>query len=252
MRSSDWDPKLYDSAASFVTSYGEAIVDLLNPRPGERILDVGCGTGHLTNEIRQRGAKVVGIDASPNMIQQARQAYPDLEFVQADASAFTFKKPFDAIFSNAALHWVKDAESAVGCMSTVLRPGGRFVIEMGGKGNIRLLIEALFRALREFGCENPTHSWFFPSIGEYSAMLERHRLEPVSMLLFDRPTKLEGDNPIVDWFTIFGEAIQADVDEGCFAEAVQMAQVELEPVLKRDGVWYADYRRLRVVANRLP
>ena len=252
MRSTDWDPKLYDSTASFVTSYGEAIVDILNPRPGERILDVGCGTGHLTSEIRNRGAKVVGIDASPNMIQEARKAYSDVEFVQADASAFTFKKPFDAIFSNAALHWVTDAESAVGCMSAALRPGGRFVIEMGGKGNIKLLIDALFKALRKSGCENPRHRWFFPSIGEYAAMLERHRLEPVSMWLFDRPTKLEGEDAIVDWFTIFGEAIQADVDEDCFAEAVRMAQDDLEPILKKDGVWHADYRRLRVVANRLP
>ena len=252
MRSTDWDPKLYDSAASFVTSYGGAIVDLLDPRPGERILDVGCGTGHLTHEIRQRAAKVVGIDSSPRMIQEARATYPEIEFVQADASAFTFKEPFDAIFSNAALHWVEDAEGAVGCMSAVLRPGGRFVIEMGGRGNIRLLIEALFKALRTFGCENPRHRWFFPSIGEYASMLERHRLEPVSMQLFDRPTKLEGENPIVDWFTIFGEAIQADVDEDCFSQAVRMAQEDLKPALKRADGWYADYRRLRVVANRLP
>ncbi len=251
MRTSDWDAKLYDNAASFVTSYGSALIDLLDPKPGERILDVGCGTGHLTHSLRERGAKVVGIDSSPNMIQQARAQYPDLEFVQADASAFTFKEPFDAVFSNAALHWVTDAESAVSCMSHALRPGGRFVIEMGGKGNIQQLISALFKALEKFDCYDATHRWFFPSIGEYTSMLERHRLEPTAALLFDRPTKLEGDSAIVDWFTIFGEAIQANVDEKCFEEAVEIAQSNLEPTLKRGGIWYADYRRLRVVARKL-
>lgn len=252
MRTSDWDAKLYDTAAHFVTDYGSAIIDLLDPKPGERILDVGCGTGHLTNEIRQQEAKVVGIDSSPNMIKTARETYPELEFVQADASSFTFKEPFDAIFSNAALHWVTDAENAIRCMSQALRPGGRFVIEMGGKGNIQSLISALFEALKKFDCYDPTHRWFFPSIGEYTSILERHRIEPTSAWLFDRPTKLEGENAIIDWFTIFGEAIQADVDDECFAEAVKIAQANLEPTQKKDGVWYADYRRLRIVGKRLP
>lgn len=252
MRTSDWDAKLYDSAAHFVTDYGSAIIDLLDPKPAERILDVGCGTGHLTNEIRQRGAKVVGIDSSPNMIRTARETYPELEFVQADASSFTFKEPFDATFSNAALHWVTDAESAVKCMSHALRPGGRFVIEMGGKGNIQSLITALFEALKKFDCYDPSHRWFFPSIAEYSTILERHRIEVTSAWLFDRPTKLEGDNAIVDWFTIFGEAIHADVDDECFAEAVKIAQTNLEATQRKDGVWYADYRRLRIVGKRLP
>lgn len=251
MRTSDWDAKLYDTAANFVTNYGAGLLDVLDPQPGERILDIGCGTGHLTHEIRQRGAKVVGLDSSPNMIQEARATYPDLEFVQADASSFTFKEPFDAVFSNAALHWVTDAESAVSCMSQALRPGGRFVIEMGGKGNIQRLIRALFKALESFNCHDATHRWFFPSVGAYASMLEHHRIEPTTVWLYDRPTKLEGDNAIIDWFTIFGEAIHADVDEDCFAEAVRMAQAALEPELKKDGVWYADYRRLRVVGQRL-
>jgi trans-aconitate methyltransferase len=251
MRTTDWDAKLYDSAANFVTGYGGALVDLLDPKTGERILDVGCGTGHLTQEIRGRGGKVVGLDSSPNMIQEARKLYPDLEFVQADASSFTFKEPFDAIFSNAALHWVTHAEGAVTCMSQSLRPGGRFVIEMGGKGNIEHLIKALFKALEKFDCHDATHKWFFPSIGEYAAMLERHRIEVEAAWLFDRPTKLDGDDAIIDWFRIFGEAIQADVDEDCFAEAVKIAQDALAPVLKKDGVWYADYRRLRIVGKRL-
>lgn len=251
MRASDWDARLYDSAAHFVTDYGTALLDLLAPQPGERILDVGCGTGHLTKQIQDLGAKVVGLDSSPNMIATARESYPEIEFVQADASDFSFDEPFDVIFSNAALHWVTNAEGAVASMSKALKPGGRFVIEMGGKGNIRLLISALFEALKKFDCYDASHRWFFPSIGEYASLLEKYEIEPVSVWLFDRPTKLEGDNAIVDWFTIFGEAIRADVSEDCFVEAVQMAQDALRPTLFRDGQWFADYRRLRVVARKL-
>ncbi len=251
MRTNDWDATLYDKAAHFVTDYGASLLDLLDPKPGERILDIGCGTGHLTNDIRQRGAKVIGLDSSANMVKKAREDYPEMEFVQADASAFTFKEPFDAIFSNAALHWVTDAENAISCMSSALRPGGRFVIEMGGKGNIQSLVEALFAALKELNCDDATHRWFFPSIGEYSTLLEKHRIEVTSAWLYDRPTKLEGDNAIVDWFTLFHDAIQANVDDTRFSEAVKRAQQKLEPTNLKDGVWYADYRRLRIVGKRL-
>lgn len=250
-RTTDWNANLYDAAAHFVTDYGTAIVDLLAPKPGERILDVGCGTGHLTKQIQDAGAKVVGLDPSPNMIVTARETYPDIEFVEADITAYETDEPFDAIFSNAALHWVTNAEGAMKAMSKALKPGGRFVIEMGGHGNISKLITALFEALKQFDCYDPSHRWYFPSIGEYASLLERYEIEPTTVWLFDRLTKLEGQNAIQDWFTIFGEAIHADVSEDCFAEAVAIAQESLKPELYRDGVWYADYRRLRVVGQKL-
>jgi len=251
-RTTDWNAHLYDSAAHFVTDYGAAIVDLLAPQPGERILDVGCGTGHLTKQLKDAGAEVVGLDASPNMIETAKQTYPDLEFVLADASDFHFDQPFDAIFSNAALHWVQNAEGAVRSMSEALKPGGRFVIEMGGHGNVSVLIGGLFEALKKFDCESPSHKWYFPSIGEYASLLEKHGIEPTSVWLFDRPSKLEGDQGFEDWFTIFGSNVVADVTEDCFKEAVLAAKEILRPKLYKEGAWYADYRRLRIVARKLP
>ncbi|HYE71933.1 MAG TPA: class I SAM-dependent methyltransferase, partial [Blastocatellia bacterium] len=121
-----WDSSLYDQKHAYVTKYGEGVLDLLNSQAGERILDVGCGTGHLTKKIAESGAEVVGIDSSAEMIEVARTTYPEINFVVADATDFSFDKPFDAIFSNAALHWVKPPEQAVICMSRALKSGGRF------------------------------------------------------------------------------------------------------------------------------
>ncbi|MGH6628953.1 MAG: class I SAM-dependent methyltransferase [Burkholderiales bacterium] len=128
-----WDSSLYDDKHSFVTKYGEGVLELLAPQPGERILDVGCGTGHLTQLIAGAGAQVTGMDNSAEMIATARAGHPDLRFVVGDAADFFFDEPFDAVFSNAALHWVHRAEEAVICMSRALKPGGRFVVEFGGK-----------------------------------------------------------------------------------------------------------------------
>lgn len=134
-----WDSELYNQKHAFVFKYGEDLLALLDARPGERILDVGCGAGQLTAMIAASGADVTGMDSSPEMIATARAAYPEISFVIADASDFSFAeaaKVYDAIFSNAALHWVERAEDAIVCMSKALKPGGRFVVEFGGKGNI--------------------------------------------------------------------------------------------------------------------
>src|SRR5436305_1035520 len=130
-RSSDrWDAQLYDQSHAFVWRYGSGLLELLDPKPGERVLDVGCGTGHLTQKIADAGAQVVGVDASAAMIDEARRNFPDLKFELADATAMRFAEPFDAVFSNAALHWVKPPAAAVARMWEALRPGGRVVIEM--------------------------------------------------------------------------------------------------------------------------
>jgi trans-aconitate methyltransferase len=121
-----WDPQLYDSKHSFVTHFGGDLLPLLDPQPGDRILDLGCGTGHLSAQIAASGAAVVGIDHSPDMIAQAQATYPDLTFIEADAANFTFEQPFDAVFSNAALHWIPTPERVIACVWQALKPGGRF------------------------------------------------------------------------------------------------------------------------------
>jgi SAM-dependent methyltransferase len=244
--SNAWDAEQYEGKHSYVWRLGAGVVDLLAPRPGERILDVGCGTGQLTAEIANQGAQVVGLDNSANMIGQARQNYPGLAFVLGDATSLRFDEPFDAVFSNAALHWVKDARAAVESISRALRPGGRFVAEFGGNGNTRSILSAL-RVVwgPESDARNP---WFYPSIGEYASLLEQHGLQVRHAELFDRPTPLEGENAMEDWLRMFcGSFFKGTSIEDATAKMREVVRL-LRPELYRDGVWTVDYRRLRVVA----
>lgn len=244
-----WDAERYEGKHSYVWQFGAGLVDVLASREGERILDVGCGTGQLTAEIAARGAQVVGLDSSTNMLGQARQNYPGQKFVLADAANFRFPEPFDAVFSNAALHWVKNAEGAVESIALALRPAGRFVAEFGGKGNIASIMSAL-RAV--FGAEAEQRCpWIYPSIGEYAPLLERHRLEVREARLFDRPTQVEEEDGMENWLRMFcGRYF-----EGLSAESTQEKIRELVDILRpdryRDGVWTLDYRRLRVAAVKV-
>ena len=169
-----WDADLYDSKHAFVSEYGLELVEMLAPRPGERIVDLGCGTGRLAGEISKAGAQAVGVDIDPSMIERARAAYPDVEFVVADAARFTCGEPFDAVFSNAAIHWVKDTHGVMATLGEVLKPGGRLVVELGGKGNIAAIIRAVDQALDAVGHARPGQGlpWYFPSVADFTSRLE--------------------------------------------------------------------------------
>ena len=189
-----WNAGLYDNKFSFIWEYGSSLIDLLDPKPGEYVLDIGCGTGHLTHAIAERGARVIGNDFSAAMIEQARANYPDLRFEVADASDFELDEPVDAIFSNAVFHWVRDQEGAAACILRALKPGGRFVAEFGGKGNVGQIIAATISAMHDAGYANAAERtpWYYPSIAQHATLLERHGLETISAILFDRPTLLDG------------------------------------------------------------
>jgi trans-aconitate 2-methyltransferase len=248
-----WDPALYDSKHSFVWKYGQELIELLSPRMGERILDLGCGTGHLTHRIGVSGARVTGFDISQNMIEQARKNYPELEFVKGDAAAFAFAEPFDAVFSNAALHWVKRAEEAVACVARALKPGGRFVAEFGGKGNIHSIHSALRRALDELGLSGKSewNPWYYPSIGEYARLLERHGLAVRSAMLFDRPTPLEeGERGLRLWLEMFAGELLDTLSPETREKVIQCVERQLRNSQFHVGAWIADYRRIRVTARR--
>jgi trans-aconitate 2-methyltransferase len=227
---------------------------LLNAKPGERILDVGCGTGQLTADITQFGAEVVGIDASPDMIATARKNFPHVEFEVADATALPFSDEFDVVLSNAALHWVRDQPAAIASIARALKTGGRLVFEMGGRGNLRHLIDAMYQALGLLGVANPEQlsPWSFPSIGEYAPLLEGHGLEVDFAVLFDRATILEGgERGLKSWLQMFGRfAIEAVAPEQG-KEFLRLTEQFARPTLFHNGVWTIDYRRLRLVAVKL-
>ncbi len=249
----EWDPKAYDRKHSFVWKYGAEVVELLSPQKGERILDLGCGTGHLTNQISLSGAAVIGLDRSPEMIEQARKAYPHLEFVLGDGTDFEFPEAFDAVFSNAALHWMTRPEPVVSCISKALRAGGRFVAEFGGRCNLHALHAAVKKAMRSlaFPVGEELILWYFPSIGEYASLLEAHQLAVSYALLFERPTPLEGgEDGLRDWLETFTSNFLARLTPEQRPQFVKSIEDQLRPTLFRDGTWFADYRRIRIAARR--
>jgi trans-aconitate 2-methyltransferase len=242
---SQWDPALYQSSHSFVWERGRGLVELLAPRAGGRILDVGCGTGQLTAEIARAGAEVVGVDSSEAMIDQARTNFPDIGFEQVDVRSLPFREEFDAVFSNAVLHWVKDADDAAAAMSRALKQGGRLVVEFGGHGNTQALLDAVFAAQEKLGRAR-FHPWYFPRIAEYAVVLERNGLEVRYATLFDRPIALEGgEQGLANWLDMFGKPFQAGPD------FIRLVEEYARPKLYRDGEWTIDYRRLRVMAVKL-
>ncbi len=236
----EWDAGLYDGRHGFVWREAEALLAWLTPRAGERVLDLGCGTGHLTARIAATGAEVVGLDPSAAMLGRARREHPGLTFVEGDARDFDLGV-FDAVFSNAVLHWVRPPEDAARCVARALKPGGRFVAEFGGSGNIVAICAAVRRAAEEAGVAPPLPDWYFPTATEYSGVLEVAGLRVVRAELFARPTALEGEAGLRGWLRQFApeaEALSGRVEELARAE------------LWREGRWVADYVRLRVEARR--
>src|SRR5271169_3895294 len=239
----EWDAKLYNAKHDFVWKYGSDVVSLLEPRTGERILDLGCGTGHLTAQIAEPGALVIGVDRSAEMVAAARLAYPNLKFEISDARNLAFREEFDAVFSNAMLHWIHEPELVLQGVWKSLRPGGRFVAELGGKGNIGAMQEAFDLALLELGAAKAgeVNPWYYPSVSEYSTLAERNGFEVRFITLFDRPTGLaDGAAGLRNWIVMFGADYLAKAGEAMREEFLDRVEEILRPKLFRDGQWWGD------------
>jgi len=240
-----WDPARYRRNAGFVATLGEPLLELLAPRPGERILDLGCGDGALTTLIAD-SASVLGVDASAAQVAAARARGLAAEVV--DGTRLAFDTAFDAVFSNAALHWMRDPDAVIAGVWRALRPGGRFVAECGGAGNVASVRGALAVALRRRGIDaEAANPWYFPPAEEYRARLEARGFAVVEMALIPRPTRLPG--ALADWLDTFAESFLATVPP----QSRPSVKREVEDMLRGDladasGAWTVDYVRLRFKA----
>ena len=241
-----WQPARYAANARFVSDYGADLIELLAPRPGERILDLGCGDGALTAELIERGADVVGIDASAAMVDAARKRGIDAH--PGRAESLPFESEFDAVFSNAALHWVPDADAVLAGMHRALRPGGRIAVEQGGDENVEAVRTALIRELSEsrYITTDLSHIWYFPKTHVHAARLAEAGFEIREILHFSRPTPVSG---MEDWLHTLAAPVLAMLPEGeRDAFACRVSQ-RLAPELRgEDGRWTVDYARLRYLA----
>jgi SAM-dependent methyltransferase len=242
-----WDPETYARNARFVADLGESLVDLLKPQPGERILDLGCGDGALTRKLMDRGATVVGVDASEPLISAARVAGVDARLM--DAHDLGFDGEFDAVFTNAVLHWVTDPPRVVAGVRKALNKGGRFIGEFGGFGNVAAICTAMRAALKLQGQAIPDSlPWYFPTEADFRGVLLRNWFEVEPMTLFPRPTPLPTD--MRGWLETFGGPFVTGLGDEDRAAVFDEATALLAPSLRdSQGKWTADYVRLRFSAR---
>jgi len=244
-----WNPETYARNARFVSDLGSPVVELLAPKPGERILDLGCGDGVLTRKLVDLGCEVVAVDSSAPLIEAASALGLDARVMSAEA--LVFDNEFDAVFSNAVLHWIKRADPVIAGVHRALKPGGRFVAELGGYGCVDKIRTALVAALNRRGLDGESRvPWYFPTPDDYGARLERAGFRVERIALIPRPTPLPGD--VIGWLETFAQSFLDGLSGEARAEYLQEVRTTLEPKLRDgDGTWIADYVRLRFAATKL-
>ena len=246
--SQHWDPERYARNARFVADLGAPLLDLLDTHSGQRVLDLGCGGGALTEKIAALGAGVVAVDASAEQIAAARKRGLDAHV--ADGEALAYEAAFDAVFSNAALHWMRDPEAVIDGVWRALRPGGRFVGEFGGGDNVGAIRRARIDALNRRGLDGAAADpWFFPTAEQYRGLLEARGFRVESVALFERPTPLPGE--LAGWLETFAESFFKQVAPEARNALLQEVVEALRPTLcDAEGRWTADYVRLRFAASK--
>jgi trans-aconitate methyltransferase len=243
-----WSSQLYETRARFVSDLANDAVALLAIEPGERILDLGCGDGYLTEKLAGLGARVVGVDFSPVLVAAARER--GLEVHLGNGEELWFDGAFDGVFSNAAMHWMRRADGVIAGVKRALVPGGRFVGEFAGARNAEIIRGAVHEALARRGIDPvAVDPWYLPSEAEYGALLEAGGLTITSLRLFDRPVRI--DYPIGDWIRTFGSPYLTVLPDEERAPFLAEVTEKLRPSLGHaDGSWTVDYTRLRFRAER--
>lgn len=246
-----WDAAEYQKNFSFVPAYGEAVVDLITKPAGSSVIDLGCGTGSLTDLLADRGYAVTGIDDSEEMLQLAGKEHPNRRFLRGNAVTFRLEEKADVIFSNAVFHWIdeKDQQAMLSNLYDNLKPGGELVCEFGGFG----CAETVHRALEQcFSRRGLTYErgFYFPTIGQYAPMLEKAGFKVAYAALFDRPTPQNGSDGLANWIRTFVKKPFEGTCESRKEEIVSDAVSGLRDRLYRDGCWIVDYVRIRFRAVR--
>jgi trans-aconitate methyltransferase len=240
-----WSAQSYDTHARFVSDLAGEVLGWLDPKPGERILDLGCGDGVLTAELASGGVQVVGIDTSDDLLRAAKARGLDVR--NMDGQALKFDGEFDAVFSNAALHWMRDGTAVISGVARALRPGGRFVAEFGGHGNVAAIVTAILAVAKARGQSSELAApWFYPTPAEYRELLESAKLSVRRIGLYPRPTPLK--TGMAEWLKLFRKPFFeqfGDEAENALEECVELLRPSL---CDSRGNWTADYVRIRVEA----
>ena len=246
--SQSWDAGRYARNARFVAELAAPVVELLAPQPGEQILDLGCGDGALTEQLAALGCEVVGIDSGPAMVEAARARGLDARVM--DGQALSFAAEFDAVFSNAALHWMRAPDAVIAGVRRALRPGGRFVGEFGGHGNVAAITVALMAVLAARGADGVgAIPWYFPTAEAYARKLQSHGFAVERSELVPRPTPLPTD--MAGWLATFADPFFSRLPAEQRVAARDEVLALLAPCLRDEaGRWTADYVRLRFAARR--
>ena len=240
-----WASDAYQINAAYVPALGAAVLDLLRPTAGERILDIGCGDGTLTQKIVAAGASVIGVDASEEMVAAARARGIDARFI--DAEQLPFEREFDAVFSNAALHWVRDHDAMLAGVRRALKPRGRFVAEFGGHGNIAAIQVAIRSVLAHHGWATNIHR-FYATPAEYAARMQTHGLTATQIDLIPRPTPLP--TGIRGWLETFERTTLDNIPQNHRETFIDEVEDLLRPeICDSHGNWTAHYVRLRFAAT---
>ncbi|MCP4969433.1 MAG: methyltransferase domain-containing protein [Arcobacter sp.] len=246
--SNDWNATKYNKHADFVSNLAMPVIELLNPKKDEKILDLGCGEGTLAVEIKKFNTNVIALDLSEDMVEKAKAK--GLEAYVMSATELEFEKDFDAVFSNAVLHWVKDSKTAINKIYAALKDKGRFIAEFGGYGNIKYLTDAMeevFNNNPQYGKFN--NPWYFPKDIEYKELLESNGFKVEYIEIIPRPTQIDD---ILNWLTVFANGIVSHLSNEEQENFKKEVREILKPKIytKKDG-WTADYVRLRLKAIKI-
>lgn len=247
-----WDADGYRERFSFVPRYGEDVMDLLRVPAGSLVVDLGCGNGTLSKKLADKGYRVLGVDASGEMAALARADYPQIPFLVADATEFTLDEKADAVFSNAVFHWIdrEKQDRLIANISAQIKPGGELVCEFGGRGCAEAVHSTLEKCFEKRGLHYP-RTFYFPTIGEYAPILEKHGLQVEYAVLFDRPTVQQSEDGLTDWIHMFVKTPFIGMAPDMERAILQEANALLEDTLHKDGRWIIDYVRIRFRARKV-